>query len=63
MVYLLISIAAAGMGTAVQNLIPEGETLKLILQFNRSGLAHLAVTAALPLTYIWCDRIIQRYSD
>ena len=63
MVYLLISIAAAGIGLAVQNLIPESETLNFILRFNHSGLAHLAVISVLPLTYIWCDRIIQKYSD
>lgn len=63
MVYLLISIAAAGIGIAVQNLIPESETLNFILRFNHSGLAHLAVISVLPLTYIWCDRIIQKYSD
>ncbi len=63
MVYLLICIASAGAGLAVQNLLAEDKTLNLILQFNHSGLAHLAVIAVLPLTYIWCDRIIQKYSD
>ena len=63
MIYLLICIASAGAGLAVQNLLAEDKTLNLILQFNHSGLAHLAVIAVLPLTYIWCDRIIQKYSD
>ena len=61
MIFLLICIAAAGAGLAVQNLLAEGKTLNLILQFNHSGLAHIAVIAVLPLTYIWCNRIISRY--
>ena len=63
MIYLMISIAAAGGGIAAQNLIAEGKTINLILQFNHSGIAHLAVIAVLPLTYIWCDRTIQKYRD
>ena len=61
MIFLLICIAAAGAGLAVQNLLAEGKTLNLILQFNHSGLAHIAVISVLPLTYIWCNRIISRY--
>lgn len=61
MIYLLICIAAAGIGIMVQNMLAEDKTLKLVLQFNRSGLAHLAVMATMPLVYIWCDRIISRY--
>ena len=61
MIFLLICIAAAGAGLAVQNLLAEGKTLNLILQFNHSGLAHIAGRAVLPLTYIWCNRIISRY--
>lgn len=61
MMCFLICVAAAGAGLLVQNLLAEDKTLNLILQFNRSGLAHIAVIAAMPLVYIWCDRIISEY--
>ncbi len=61
MMWFLVCIAAAVTGLLIQNLFAEDKTLNLILQFNRSGLAHLAVIAAMPLVYIWCDRIISEY--
>ncbi len=61
MICFLICIAAAGTGLLVQNLLAEDKTFNLVLQFDRSGLAHLAVIAAMPFVYIWCDRIISGY--
>ena len=58
MIYMLVCVAAAGIGIIVQNLLAAETTIKLILEFNRSGVAHLAVIAILPVVYIWCDRII-----
>ena len=59
-IYLLVSIAAAGIGILLQNLIAEDKVLKLIVEFNHSGLAHIAVIAVMPLTYIWCDRLLKK---
>ena len=61
MIYLLVSIAAAGIGILLQNLIAEDKILKLIVEFNHSGLAHIVVIAVMPLTYIWCDRLLKKY--
>ncbi len=62
MIYILICVAGAGIGILFQNLLEADKTIELILEFNRSGIAHLAVIAILPVVYIWCDKIISEYS-